>query len=111
MIDNRIAVDFIGEQGVINEVKKSNSVEQAHRFQVLYYIYYLRQKGVKNVKGVIRYPKLREKKEVRLTEESKSELVDVLKKIEEILDNKRPPTIDKNKSFCKKCSYYELCWI
>lgn len=111
MIDNRIAVDFIGEQGVINEVKKSNSIEQARRFQVLYYIYYLRQKGVENVKGVIRYPKLREKMEVHLTQESKSELVDVLKKIEEILDSKRPPAINKNKSFCKKCSYYELCWI
>lgn len=111
MIDNRIAVDFIGNKGVVNEVKKSNSIEEAHRFQVLYYIYYLNQKGVKNIKGVIRYPKLRDKVKVRLTEESKSELVDVLKEIEEILSREKPPPIAKNRSFCKKCSYYELCWI
>lgn len=111
MIDNRIAVDFIGDKGVINEVKKSNSIEEAHRFQVLYYIYYLKQKGVENVKGIIRYPKLREKVEVKLTEKSEIELTEVLEEIEGILNRNQPPTIDKNKSFCKKCSYYELCWI
>lgn len=111
MIDNQIALDFLDNQCVINEVKKSNSIEEAHRFQVLYYLYYLKQKGVENIRGIIRYPKMREKLEVKLDQEAENDLLDVLENIEEILERDIPPTIEKSRSFCKKCSYYELCWV
>lgn len=111
MIDDRIAVDFLGDQGVINEVKKSNSIEEAHRFQILYYLYYLKQKGVLNLKGIIRYPKMREKREIELDQETESDLLNVLENIGEILERDKPPAIEKSRTFCKKCSYYELCWV
>ncbi len=111
MIDDKIAVDFLGDQGVINEVKKSNSIEEAHKFQILYYMYYLKQKGVENLKGIIRYPKMREKLEIKLDRKAESDLLDVLENIGEILERDKPPAIEKSRSFCKKCSYYELCWV
>jgi CRISPR-associated exonuclease Cas4 len=47
-IDNAINIDWIDTKtGIIHEVKKSNSMEKAHEMQVLYYLYYLKQKGVK----------------------------------------------------------------
>lgn len=111
LIDDRIAIDFIGKQGVINEVKKSSSIEEAHKFQTLYYLYYLKQKGVENVKGIIRYPKLRKKLEIELDSDAETDLMEVLENMEDILDKDKPPEIEKSRSFCKKCSYYELCWV
>lgn len=111
LIDNRIAIDFVGQSGIINEVKKSDKVEKAHKFQLLYYIYYLKQKGASNVKGIIRYPKLRKKVEVELNTEAENKLQQVLGEIEGILSQPKPPRVENSKNFCKKCSYYELCWV
>ena len=52
-----------GEDGVIHEVKLTDSMEQAHEMQLLYYLYYLKRwKGVEGLRGQIDYPKLRETK-------------------------------------------------
>jgi CRISPR-associated exonuclease Cas4 len=46
-IDGVINIDWIDTKtGIIHEVKKSDSVEKAHEMQVLYYLWYLKQKGV-----------------------------------------------------------------
>ncbi|MGA1824534.1 MAG: CRISPR-associated protein Cas4 [bacterium] len=45
LIDGIIKLDFIDEK-TVHEVKKSKKMQEAHKGQVLYYIYYLRQKGV-----------------------------------------------------------------
>ena len=109
-IDNVISIDFIGRDRVIHEIKKSNKMEKAHEFQLLYYLYYLKQKGVENITGKIDYPKLRETVSVKLTEENEQALSEVFFKIKTIIEQKQIP--EKLKiSFCKKCSYYELCWI
>ena len=49
-------------------------MEEVHEFQLLYYIYYLKQKGVENLSGQIDYPKLRQTKQVELTIEKELEL-------------------------------------
>ncbi|MFQ5793560.1 MAG: CRISPR-associated protein Cas4 [Candidatus Bipolaricaulia bacterium] len=110
MIDEKIVIDFSSRQGVINEVKKSSKVEEAHRYQLLYYLYYLKRKGVENVTGAIRYPKLRRKVEVELTEEAEREIERILERVGEVITAQDPPPrLDKH-SFCKKCSYFELCY-
>ena len=109
-IDNVISIDFVGRDRVIHEVKKSDKVEQAHEFQLLYYLYYVKQKGIEDVRGEINYPKLRQKKEVLLTPEKEAALKQIFNKMSEIIRRQKPP--DRLKpSFCRKCSYYELCWI
>jgi CRISPR-associated exonuclease Cas4 len=53
VIDNRIVVDFY-EDGTLHEVKKSNRMDDAHRLQLLYYLYYLKQKGVVGITGELK---------------------------------------------------------
>jgi CRISPR-associated exonuclease Cas4 len=110
LIDDLIAIDFVGADGVIHEVKKSDSMDQADEFQVLYYLFYLRQKGIDNISGEINYPKLRKKVSIEWSDENEQRLRDVMVGIENILTLLSPPG-RKKVSFCKKCSYYELCWV
>lgn len=106
-----IKLDFVDlRDGVIHEVKKSKSIEPAHRWQLLYYLYVLKKAGADGLKGEIDYPLLRRREEVVLTDESENELLVILDKVEEIKQRQGPP--DKiRKSFCKTCSYFELCWV
>jgi len=109
-IDN-IVLDFYDPKSkIIHEVKKSDKMENTHIWQVKYYISVLEQKGINGVTGEIDYPRLRQKVKVKLTDNDKEKLKIIKKDIEEILNKKKPPdTI--NKPFCKKCSYYDLCYI
>lgn len=107
----RIKIDFSGKEGVIHEIKKGRSLEEAHRYQLLYYLYYLKQTGVDAIKGEIDYPKLRKKVIVELTPEAERELEGILKNIKGVLTQTQPPPRIDKLSICKKCSYYELCYV
>lgn len=110
MIEETVNIDFIRHWKVIHEVKKSKSIEEAAIWQVKYYIYFLKQRGIDIEKGIIDYPVVKERKEVFLTSEDEKILKDILKDIEKIcLDEKIPPVI--NEKMCKQCSYYEFCYI
>ena len=105
----RVKIDFLERgKGEIHEVKRSRRLEKAHLFQLLYYLYYLKKIGV-DVKGVLHYPLLKRTVNVDLTEENVKELESVLEEMKKITAMPEPPIVEK-KSFCKKCSYYELCW-
>ena len=110
-VDENIVIDFVNPQkGIIHEVKKSRAVEKAHIFQLLYYLYYLKNKGVTNLTGELNYPLLRKKEIVVLTKENEMELKSVLADIAQINQSDEiPPRISKR--FCRKCAYYEFCWI
>lgn len=107
-IDDKIVLDWQSD-GIVHEVKLTDKMEKAHEFQLLYYIYFLKQKGVENLKGQIDYPKLRQSKEVELTAEREAELEDALREIERIVSMNAPPEVEFMK-ICKNCSYAELCW-
>jgi CRISPR-associated exonuclease Cas4 len=120
-IDGNIVIDWIDDKnGMLHEVKKSDSMEDAHKWQVLYYLWYLKQKGVKiaddklqmadGVRGEIDYPKLKQKVEVVLTPEKEAELLEIVQRAEQVMSQEHPPE-RINKKFCKTCSYYELCWV
>ncbi len=111
IIDQKIAIDFIkkGNKIEIHEIKKSNKMEKAHEMQLLYYLYYLKKKGITNTIGVINYPVLRRIKKVFLTEEYEKEIEETLRKIKEIISMPIPPEPTR-KPYCKRCAYYELCW-
>ena len=109
-IEETVNIDFIRHWKVIHEVKKSKSIEEAAIWQVKYYIYFLKQRGIDIEKGIIDYPVVKERKEVFLTPEDEKILKDILKDIEKIcLNEKIPPVI--NEKMCKQCSYYEFCYI
>lgn len=68
-IDDTINIDFIKDFQEIHEVKKSKSIEEAGIWQVKYYLYYLKKKGVNISKAQIDYPLLKKNIEVSLSEE------------------------------------------
>ena len=110
MVDNTIVIDFTGNDKIIHEVKKSNKIEKAHIWQLKYYLYYLKQKGILNVTGELNYPKLKKIEKVSLTDNNEKELKKIFSNIDEIINRDTPPP-HINKSFCKKCAYYEFCYV
>lgn len=110
MIDGTINVDFIDNCATLHEVKKTKAIEEAGIWQTKYYMYYLENKGIKNIIAEIDYPLLREKKEIVLDKEDRNMLESVLKDIKEIIKSKKPPKMREEKK-CKKCAYYDLCYV
>ncbi len=107
----RMSFDFVKKRGVIviHEVKKSRKLEKAHIYQLLYYLYYLKQKGIEAI-GEINYPLLRKKEKIELKDEHEREVKEILSEIASIIRMEKP-TKPKKKKYCKKCSYFELCWV
>lgn len=108
-IDNVINIDFFGNENILNEIKKSNKIEEATIWQVKYYLYYLKQRGVV-ITAKIDYPLLKKNVYVELTDEDEINIEAMLQDIESITDSDTAP--DKLQSgICKKCAYYDLCYI
>jgi CRISPR-associated exonuclease Cas4 len=113
IVDDRIGIDFIktGEKITVHEVKKSRKLERAHRFQLLYYIYYLTTvKGLADVDGILDYPESRERVHVELTSTARAELEEILSAIPGIIGLESPPEPEK-KPYCRNCAYMEFCWV
>jgi len=110
---DRIGIDFFkkGEGITIHEIKKSKKLEQAHRYQLYYYIYYLQEiLDIPNVDGLLDYPLIRKRERLMLTDEVKKEIERILLEVNEIVKQPQsPPPIEK--PYCRKCAYFELCWV
>ncbi len=111
MIGDTVKIDFVrlGDEIVVHEVKKSKKLEEAHIWQVKFYIYTLKKKGIKCNSGVIHYPKLLRKVDVKFTPEDEKMIHDILKEAEKVLEGEAPPPIKA--SYCTKCAYYQFCYI
>ena len=108
-INNVINIDYIKKDNILHEIKKSNKIEEASIWQVKYYLYYLKQRGVVT-KGIIDYPLLKQNVEVELTEDDVKAIKILVDDIYRIVKENLPPILEK-KTFCKKCAYYEMCYI
>lgn len=75
-----------------------------------YYMYYLDKRGIQNIKAKIDFPLLRESKEITLEQSDREILDNVIKNIEEIAKKEIPPKVIDSK-ICKKCAYYDLCYV
>jgi len=107
-----IKIDFLkfGNEIIVNEVKKSKKLEEAHIWQVKYYIYYLKKMGINCNMGIIRYPKLLKKIDVDYNIEDEKEIEKAIMEINKIKEGPAPPPVI-NKPYCKKCAYFEFCFI
>jgi len=110
-IDN-IKIDKITQDYLV-EVKKSDSDREAVKWQVLLYLYKLKQKGIIK-KGKIEYIEKRGKGKkvdyIELDEVNEIELLRVLDNINTLINLNIPPKPEL-KNHCKKCAYYEYCFI
>jgi CRISPR-associated exonuclease Cas4 len=107
-IDDKIVLDW-REDGVIHEVKLTDAMEEAHEMQLLYYLYYLKQKGIEGLTGQIDYPKLRTTKTIELTPEKELQIETALQNMQAIVTAAKAPPVEFMK-LCRSCSYAELCW-
>ena len=110
LIDNTINIDFIKNKAKLHEVKKTKSIEEAGIWQIKYYMYYLEEKGVKNITAQVDYPLLKRKEQVFLDKEDREKLKKIIHEIERMYEKDNiPKKIDSK--ICKKCAYYDLCYI
>ncbi len=104
-----IAIDVIrkGDTLEIREVKKSDRLEKAHRYQTLYYLYYLKKLGIR-AKAVLSYPKAKKNVELELNDEIEAEIERILDEIEKICKREMPKP--EYKKQCRRCAYFEFCF-
>jgi len=106
-----VKIDFYDAKNkIVHEVKKSDKVENAHKAQVLYYLYKLTKNGIEGASGIIEYPKLRQTETVNWTPDSLGIVLQWEKEVEEIMANENCPATIKAK-ICKNCSYYDFCYV
>ncbi len=109
MIDDLLRLDFT-EGGEVHEIKKSRGALRATRFQLLYYLYYLKhEKGVETT-GVIDFPKERRRETVTLTPVLEDEVAAMVQGVRQTRILPTPPLVPAPMPICKKCAYQDLCW-
>lgn len=93
----------------VREVKLSSKMTEADKYQLLFYLYQLKKRGLVR-KGLISYTKEKRTEEIELTDANERELDHIEKDIKRILfENNVPKLI--HKPYCKKCAYYDFCYI
>lgn|SRR5690554_4276188 len=105
-----VRIDFYDPfEKVIHETKKSDKLEDAHQWQVKFYIWKLEQRGISGVSGKLDYPTMRHTETVELTDSDRKEIVRVIEEIRAIVESEEcPPKVKKG--ICKNCSYFDFCW-
>lgn len=97
----------------LTEVKKSDADVEAAKWQLMFYLKVLKEKGIQR-KGKLEFVEKNKgnKKTIilELTEDEEKKLQQYIQEIEELLTQEEIPEV-LNKSQCKKCAYYEYCYI
>lgn len=110
-LDN-IRMDKLSSE-YLTEVKKSDADVEAAKWQLLFYLKILKEKGIVR-KGKLEFiEKEKTNKKILyydLTTDIEEELDGYIKEIERLLEDDEIPAV-LNKPQCKKCAYYEYCYI
>lgn len=115
--NTEIAIDNIKLDKLTNEylteIKKSDADVDAAKWQLLFYLKVLKEKGIYR-KGKLEFiEKNKTNKKIlflQLDNSIEEELNSYIKEIELLIESDDIPKI-LNKPKCKKCSYYEYCYI
>lgn len=97
----------------LTEMKKSDADVEAAKWQLLFYLKILKDKGIirKGKREFVEKGKGNSKiLYFDLTEEEENKLQNTINEIEKLLDIPNIPEV-LNKPKCKKCAYYEYCYI
>jgi len=107
IIFEKIKVDDI-KGNLLIEYKKTSANLKGTKFQVLHYLKYFKEKGLR-LKGVIKDLTFGDEYIIKLSKEDEQNLKEVVKKIEEVMAGEMPPRL-KLKKNCKGCSFFDYCW-
>jgi len=105
-----VKIDYYDPKNrVVHEIKKSDKHEEAHEWQVKFYLYVLEQNGIENCTGLLEYPRLHKTEEVFITQPDRDAIAEMIVKIEVIIQAESCPDRIK-KTSCKNCSYFDFCY-
>lgn len=107
-----IAIDLIKTENrtlLIGEVKKSSKAKEVARFQLIFYLYILKNNYGINGTGILLFPEEKRKIRVELTEEDEHEIEEIIQSLELVALQEKPPKLEKIK-YCIHCAYREFCW-
>mgnify|MGYP001435681629 CR=1 FL=1 len=107
-----IRVDKLTNEYLV-ELKKSDADVEAVKWQTLYYLKVLKEKGIERNGKIIFHEKKKQTRKilyVELTEEIENQLDDILEELEKYVQAPLPDSPIFNKK-CRRCSYYEYCFI
>ena len=110
-IDN-IVIDKLSNE-YVTEIKKSDADEEATKWQLMYYLYILKHKGLQRKARAEYVEKNKgEQKTVyyELDDENEEKLLGIINEVEMLLEEESVPKPVYQKH-CKKCAYYEYCYI
>ena len=98
----------------VEEYKKSDSDTEAAKMQLLFYLKKLRDKGIYK-KGRLIYNEKNKKENkkseiVELNDKNIEKLNNCIKEIEMLINGNTVPDVEKENK-CKRCAYYEYCYI
>lgn len=117
LLDTEIAIDNIKLDGLTSkylvEIKKSDADIEACKWQLLLYLKVLKEKGVVRegkLEFVEKNKQTRSILIINLTDENQKQLEKYISEIESLISEERIPDV-LNTPSCKKCAYYEYCYI
>ena len=106
-----IKIDKLTKQ-YLTEIKKSDADIEAAKWQVLLYLKILRDKGIER-KGRLEFVEKNKSKNtiyVELDESALNELEKVIVAIDRLLEQPTAPAVEVH-SKCKRCAYFEYCYV
>jgi len=93
---------------IVGEMKKSSRFIESSRMQLLFYLKELSDNNI-DAEGVLLFPDEKKREIVKLDDESKLRIKNIIEDICRIINLEEAPIPAKNK-YCNKCAYAEFCW-
>lgn len=106
-----IKIDKLTREYLI-EIKKSDADIEAAKWQLLLYLKILKEKGIER-KGKLEFVEKNKTKStiiIELDDQNIMQLQEIEREIESLLREEEAPEVIKQ-SKCKKCAYFEYCYI
>jgi len=107
-VDEGFKVDAL-DGDYVREVKLTSKMTEADKYQLLYYLYQLKKRGLIR-KGLVSYTKKKRTEEIELTLKDESKMDEIERDIKRIINQSYAPKL-LDKPYCKKCAYYDFCYI
>lgn len=111
MIEN-IRVDKLTKE-YLEELKKSDADIEAVKWQTLYYLKVLKDKGIERKGKIVFHEKRKQEQKtiyLELTAEIEKQLLKIIAEVEDYISGPIPETATMEKK-CRRCAYYEYCFI
>src|SRR5690625_1457396 len=106
-VDEGFKIDALDGE-YVREVKLSSKMTESDKYQLLFYLYQLKKRGL-HKKGLVSYTKEKKTKEVILTKDDEDKLDKIEMSILNLTSQNVPPKLVK-KPYCRSCAYFDFCF-